>query len=1598
MKRKTIKAKLTAALSAGVAFTMLAPAMPAYAATGSISFDMGKTYNALRGDALIGISGNQGAAMPGTYTDGSTIIDDTFANNQSPTSGGMGYFEMPFWDTTWLNASGVNLNGNTPPSIPPNYNFPGYLLKGWYKEDPEVNPSQTRVNHLPNTIPYSSNTTYYAAFVADTNKKYIYTQKHESATNVHAPLTTDGTYPISNTVHDKTPTVPPGSPPGTLPTVPVPTDNSVNSKESKNVLQVVSSRPLNIYGYKGTIKEIAFTKNTTSGSMTETLDTSGAYGDGRYINPTTLVDGVENLASQYRFVYNAAGPSFTGQMVNRDLTTVIEYVVDPDQKSRLTVEHKILDTTGAVASTESEFNHTFKAEETITGISPKTDLITPQPGNTESRYKLQSAAFTNVGSVGPYKHTLLTINKNANGGILSDTATDASGLLDLTTETGTTYLATGALNAAAKMPNQGVTLEYTYVPNPNYRLNVRTKYLSQDGTDLTSIVATKTSTTVGSDGMIETLGAINSTVNIPYPDLSTEGYNTPTYSISGGTPGAAGVVPNPAGNTATADLATDSYVVTVTYPRIPSFWSQVMFQTEGNGSLEDPDYPVGTSHPYTNANTNAIRLPVNGDNSVDIPLTTVLPHAVAAAGYEFKGYYDVDTGTQVTDENGAFISSTPYHLVDPGQGLVAKFEHNSSWLTFTFKFAGSHGDITPAGPVTGSVYPLDGTGAPRAIRWAELDPDDPGIAAEFVGVRPSASADTGYVIKWFDASGAEIAAGTDIAAYPNGSVFTARAVTTTPLSLDQPTATTSINTSTGAAEITVSNFNGDPTVQYVVTTPDGTIVESLSNMNLQALNGVISGPRILADTEYQIREVAPDATVTIGSNISSVTSPTTSPAVGSPTDVTTPVAVAPQVVSDPSDPNRMQMVLSPVTPGQSYAVVDDQGNVVADWTTPTGNSLTVPNLTPGRNYSLVTRPVTDTTSTPASRPRRLDFVAANISNVITLVNPSDINVVSPAGLDLDDVPAGTVVELRANPISGSNIFTSNWEFVLGQPLNLSNDGSTTIRFTMPTGRIIVKALYDTDASNWDSISGNDALRSDGVVGPGGSIGASNPLLNIPGDFRVVINRTRVSNSDKLAIQDTLTDDRFTGVWSIVAKVQQKVSGTWQDYVDPNLLLDSFVNMGALEDSGRTYMLHHMATGSNADRLTDADSQWNPVSSFNGLFTYSFLNGEKYVFGYTTADSIVTFVDTITGSTVTTAQVAPGSTLRSVSSQYRSDIPAAGSKVEDGNTGLTWTYVGLKKTATGVGDVDENDIVNGDMTVYLYYTNDQTLRNQLVDGLNDSITKGDALDLSKYKASDASALQAKLAEAKALLARTAPSMAVSSELSKVLNELNTILKSMGVNTKPTPGGGSDSGGGRGRGRGGRGGSGGGSGTAGKKSTGNNSGIRVGLDGNWELMNPAEAQSNPNASKWRFNLTNGGSVTGWAYLTYTYEGRTKSEWYHFGNDNIMDSGWFLDSNNTWYYLSMNHDGFFGEMVKGWHHDGQDGRWYYLDPNSGAMHTNWSKIGGEYYFLNPTAPAQTWFFDNVAGRWNYGDVNSRPFGSMYQNETTPDGYHVNESGAWR
>jgi len=73
--------------------------------------------------------------------------------------------------------------------------------------------------------------------------------------------------------------------------------------------------------------------------------------------------------------------------------------------------------------------------------------------------------------------------------------------------------------------------------------------------------------------------------------------------------------------------------------------------------------------------------------------------------------------------------------------------------------------------------------------------------------------------------------------------------------------------------------------------------------------------------------------------------------------------------------------------------------------------------------------------------------------------------------------------------------------------------------------------------------------------------------------------------------------------------------------------------------------------------------------------------------------------------------------------------------------------------------------------------------------------------------------------------------------------------------------------------------------------------------------------------------------------------------------MVSGWYLDGDGSWYYLSENHDGSYGAMVTGW-------RW----------------INGKCFFFNPV---------NQATQYKYG--------AMLKSTITPDGYAVNANGEW-
>ena len=64
---------------------------------------------------------------------------------------------------------------------------------------------------------------------------------------------------------------------------------------------------------------------------------------------------------------------------------------------------------------------------------------------------------------------------------------------------------------------------------------------------------------------------------------------------------------------------------------------------------------------------------------------------------------------------------------------------------------------------------------------------------------------------------------------------------------------------------------------------------------------------------------------------------------------------------------------------------------------------------------------------------------------------------------------------------------------------------------------------------------------------------------------------------------------------------------------------------------------------------------------------------------------------------------------------------------------------------------------------------------------------------------------------------------------------------------------------------------------------------------------------------------------------------------------------------------------------------------------MFVDWHMISDEWYYFNPYTPKWTWELRND-GEWYYKNLeNSRPLGSMYSNEKTPDGYSVDENGRY-
>jgi len=117
----------------------------------------------------------------------------------------------------------------------------------------------------------------------------------------------------------------------------------------------------------------------------------------------------------------------------------------------------------------------------------------------------------------------------------------------------------------------------------------------------------------------------------------------------------------------------------------------------------------------------------------------------------------------------------------------------------------------------------------------------------------------------------------------------------------------------------------------------------------------------------------------------------------------------------------------------------------------------------------------------------------------------------------------------------------------------------------------------------------------------------------------------------------------------------------------------------------------------------------------------------------------------------------------------------------------------------------------------------------------------------------------------------------------------------------------------------------------------------------------------------------------------EGEEVPNWWQF-----TDKGWMLHDGN-WYNIQNN------QLVKGWYFEEEDNNWYYMDPETGAMETGWVNLHGNWFYFNPENSKQTWFKDENGDFHFGGDDSEKPLGALFTNCITPDGYKVDETGAW-
>ena len=1455
-----------------------------------------------------------------------------------------------------------------------NIGLEGYAIEHWMN-DKENGFGLWRMDGL--TYP-STGKTYYAKLKADTSKNYNLKVQYTADNGVYVP----------------------GLP--------------ADSTTTKNVLEAIPQSPLVPDGFMIT--------------NTDADDTVKFYDHSTATPFTTEFTGFTAGDAGFTMDINK---NLSGTMVNKDTEITFNYNVNQDVKKALQVVDEIYQ--DAALSTLSKSTPRVGGlyyEAALTDIGAKNIMPDASNGTKDAAHATSADRYIYDGAVINY----ITSEKNIKDGIPAANATLLSGDAGSGAhaydglKVNTVYSSTDFGKITGQMPNQDVKITYKYHANPAYATTLTVRYMDDRGNDITSLIVSEYERTNGA--LPTTAGATNGStykevdnsngkvkylkikagynagdyiIHIPVPKVDNYKYGSdhPKAQLYGGTRTWGSSYQTAIANIDSSwsdanqyfDLTTaatgpiENKEIIVTYAVNPTAIVQLIPINGAGGSIKVANSPTAADYNVnTDAAINLSRITPTGSTtySVNIKPSDMIYYPVPNAGYRFDHWEtSAELGSQQVNLNlGIPQTVTGIPNSKNAITLTAKFTKiPSNFNTYHFNI-GSHISPLPLGQ-DAEIANVDASGNPVNLTFGDL--------SAYTLVTP----DSNYTIQWFDGNFNPIDATTPINSL-NGQTFTAFAQPTSPLVANAPTANGQLHPSNGTPSIQIDPTTIDSRLRYVVVDPvSGNVVSVVNGANLVSTGGEIADPTLNPGQNYQVYTALPSAVVSVGM-------PIPNSDVSTPTSATIPTTINPLVEVDANHRGKAKITVSPLSANTDYALIGP-GGVVYPFTTPTGSDLVFDNLDPDVNYHIVARPtgsnidpVTRQTTTVPTDVSTANLSIPNANSDITIIadanpqysllrfNGSNATAANP----LQGVAAGTNVEIKAAPIdTNSNIFQS-WNVISGlRSYNISGD---RISFTMPDAPVRLQSVFASPSGNTWAKDYVDSIHSNQDVG------VVYPMVNEAGDFRIQIIKSSVPVTTRNAIANE-TDDSFRSVFLLTFNVQKKnpVSGVWEDYTDPsgnNITFDANIVTGALLGN-RSYGFYELG-GSLASPSNAGSSSISPYTgvdftspTYNGEFTLTVSNGSTYALGYTLPDDVRTVLvrDARDNHLVSTLHIAQTRVIEDYANLYTANL----TRDYIDNNGITWHYEGVSDDRDSFVPTDTTTRVLADATVYLFFSNDRVDRNQAATDLSNLINQARA---ALPNVANTAMLQNAIDAAKAVLDKI-NRKASTGELKAAYDALELALKNAGQKSN-----GGNSNGSHSRGSsGGR----GGSGAAGKSKTlGAQTPIAVGISGNWELINPEEAKNNLDNSKWIFKLNSGERVTGWQKLSYTYEGRTKEEWYHFEEDGIMDSGWFLDRvTNKWYYLSMNHDGFFGEMIKGWHHDPDDGRWYFLDRADGHMHISWDKIDGNWYYFNPNPPAQTWFFDNSTGRWNYGDNKDiRPLGSMFINEDTPDGFHVNDTGTWK